>query len=102
VFTHKTSLTFLESNQNQKTSENKQYARVYSGSPGYLKGNPLLMGNTVDNFRLEEDGSTSVLQSIQYNLNGFPLRGSDNEGRCYFVENAVSNDRKLSEQNPQF
>ena len=66
VFSHKSSLTWLESKTGVK----------YSGAPGYLKGKPLLIGSQV--YKLDK---TTVI----YDPNGFALRGANNKGECYFV-----------------
>lgn len=63
-----------------------------SGSPGYIKGKPLLIGTS-------KDGSTpAIFEGVTYNLDGFALRGADNDGRCYYTKQAVSH----GNENPTF
>ena len=73
IFNVKTSLQFFGDND----------SFTYSGSPGYIKGRPLLIGTT-------KDGSIpAIFEGVQYNLNGFSLKGADNDGRCYYVKKAI-------------
>ena len=56
-----------------------------SGSPGYIKGKPILIGNR-ESYEIDNgDGSSTTKEIMSYNLNGFPLRGADQDGKCYFV-----------------
>jgi len=63
-----------------------------SGSPGYLKGKPLLIGTTKDGSR------PAVFEGVTYNLDGFALRGADNNGKCYYTKKAVAG----GNENPTF
>ena len=55
IFNVKTSLEYVENEESIS----------YSGSPGYIKGRPLLIGSAIG-------GSTSTeFEGVQYNLNGF-------------------------------
>jgi hypothetical protein len=59
---------------------------LFSGAPGYLKGSPILIGD-IDTFtQTLENGSTESGETMKYNLSGFPLRGADQKGRCYYVK----------------
>ena len=66
--------------------------RVFSGSPGYLRGSPVLIGETYfPDLVEEEDGSTTQPQEqIKLNQHGFPLRGAQYDGTCYYVDQLVS------------
>ena len=73
IFNVKTSLQFFGDND----------SFTYSGSPGYIKGRPLLIGTT-------KDGSIpAIFEGVQYNLNGFSLKGADNDGKCYYLKKAI-------------
>ena len=48
-----------------------------SGSPGYIKGKPILIADKVTYDIDNGDGSTTTKEVMSYNLNGFSLRGSD-------------------------
>lgn len=63
--------------------------RVYSGSPGYIRGYPILIGQTEVETQVNESGSTTQLEKINFNLNGFPLRGATNNGKCYYVNQSI-------------
>ena len=70
MWNHKGSLTWFENENGVK----------FSGAPGYLKGRPLLVGKSVSNpGNLDEE-------FVEYDPNGFALRGADNDGKCYFVD----------------
>ena len=44
-----------------------------------------------DNFLfLNSQGSTSVEKQIKFNFNGFSLRGAQNDGKCYYVDESVT------------
>ena len=83
VFNLKTSLQYLESDN----------SIMYSGSPGYIKGKPLLVGTTLVDVPVV--GSTSTV-GVQYNLNGFSLRGADNDGKCYYLKNGITPKRSTA------
>ena len=89
MFNLQTSLTFLE-NEN---------SRKLSGSPGYLRGSPVLVGQTESvTFTPAGQGISTQVEKVNLNYHGFPLRGAQNDGKCYFVDQAVSGDKKkLSE-----
>lgn len=92
TFNIKTSVQYLENRESRKLS----------GSPGYLRGKPVIIGQ-VDKVEVtdEESGSTSLEDQISINLNGFPLRGADNEGTCYYVDQTVAAPiEKLSDSVP--
>jgi hypothetical protein len=58
---------------------------LYSGSPGYLKGKPILFGTVKNGTLTDNSGNQEAYKEITYNLNGFALRGADQKGRCYSV-----------------
>lgn len=68
TFNLKTSVTYLQSEK----------GRVYSGSPGYLRGSPVLIGKTetVNKATAGQATSSAPSLSIVINNNGFPLRGA--------------------------
>jgi len=78
----KTSLTFLES----------EYGRINSGNPGYILGKPILIGKMEAYETVLSDGSVATTNYSGKNCNGFPLRGADNQGQCYYIGQAISND----------
>jgi hypothetical protein len=75
----KTSLTYL-----QYDSIN-QLAYKYSGSPGYIKGHPILMATETTATQNNADGTTSSVSVFPFNQNGFAFRGADENGQCYWV-----------------
>jgi len=81
-FNLKTSVTYLESSD----------GRIYSGSPGYLLGSPVLIGQTDTVEVTESQGTSTLVESITLNKNGFPLRGATNDGKCYFVDKSVNDE----------
>jgi hypothetical protein len=76
----KTSLTWLESGAGRRVS----------GTPGYARGLPLLIGNEYEVNAPNEDGVVQASKFINFDLNGFPLRGADNEGKCYFAKKGTT------------
>ena len=88
TFNIKTSVQYLENKDSRKLS----------GSPGYLRGKPVIIGQ-VDKVEVtNEGGSTSLEDQININLNGFPLRGAKNDGTCYYVDETVTSPtEKLSD-----
>ena len=84
TFNLKTSVIYLQDER----------GRAYSGSPGYLRGSPILVGKTstitVSN---AGQGTTSITEAIVTNKHGFPLRGASNDGACYFVDQAISGEK---------
>jgi hypothetical protein len=57
-----------------------------------MKNNNILVGAQKDwtpihGDSLVDDENKPLPDLIEYNLNGFALRGADNQGKCYFVEN---------------
>ena len=68
----KTSLTYLQYN------DTKVIANKYNGSPGYIKGSPVLIANQVKAVQenAEDDTRTSV-DIYPFYTNGFPFRGAD-------------------------
>ena len=78
-------MTYLESSD----------GRIYSGSPGYLLGSPVLIGQTDSVEVTESQGTSSLVESITLNKNGFPLRGATNDGKCYFVDKSVNDEQKI-------
>ena len=83
TFNLKTSVTYLQNEGD----------RVYSGSPGYLRGSPVIIGETffppVDTTTVE-GSQAQPLEQIKIDLSGFPLRGAQNDGTCYYVDQLVS------------
>ena len=67
TFNLKTSVSYLESKDGRK----------FSGSPGYLRGKPVIIADVKKIEVTDESGSTSLEDQININLNGFPLRGAD-------------------------
>lgn len=67
-------------------------SRVYSGSPGYIKGQPILFANSKDVTKKDDSGNEETYISLNYNLNGFALRGADNMGKCYSVNTPLKKD----------
>ena len=48
--------------------------------------------------RDEERGTSTQVDQITLNQNGFPLRGAQNDGTCFFVDKLVSDpEKKLSD-----
>lgn len=91
TFNIKTSVTYLESKASRKLS----------GSPGYLRGKPVLIGQVERVEVTDESGSTSLEEQIYINLNGFPLRGADDDGTCFYVDKTVTQPSEtLSESVP--
>ena len=91
TFNLKTSVTYLESKNSRKLS----------GSPGYLRGEPVIIGNVELVEYTDESGSTSLEDKIDINLNGFPLRGADDYGNCFYVDETVREPKeKLSDSVP--
>jgi Protein of unknown function (DUF1619) len=83
VITQKTSVMFIEN----------QFSKLNSGTPGYIKGKPILLGNKpVTKILTLENGNQKKYDEIKYNLNGFALRGADQNGKCYFVNKALFKD----------
>ena len=58
------------------------FSRKREGGPGYTKGSKLLIGNGIPT-----DSGTYV----NISSSGFPIRGADNQGRCYNIKTAISN-----------
>lgn len=80
TFNLKTSVTYLES----------KVGRKFSGSPGYLRGKPVIIGDLKKVEVLDvESGSTTLEDQIDINLNGFPLRGANDQGTCFYVDKTV-------------
>ena len=80
TFNIKTSVSYFENKDSRKLS----------GSPGYLRGKPVVIGKVEKVEVSNEGGSTSLEDQININLNGFPLRGADNDGSCYYVDETVT------------
>ena len=60
---------------------------MHSGSPGYIKGKPLLIGTPIPT----PGGSDSTaFYGVDYSHDGFSLRGADNDGKCYFLKEPVA------------
>lgn len=78
----KTSLTYLQYDAASKL------AYRYSGAPGYIKGSPLLIGVKTPDTILNDNGSQEQIDLYVHNLFGFPLRGADQDGKCYWVRDA--------------
>ena len=76
IFNVKTSLKFLGSEEGY----------LYSGNPGYIKGKPILIGTRKDGI------VPNTFQGVTYNLAGFPLKGANNDGKCYFLREAINKD----------
>ena len=88
TFNIKTSVQYLENKDSRKLS----------GSPGYLRGKPVIIGQVEKVEVATEGGSTSLEDQININLNGFPLRGAKNDGTCYYVDETVTSPtEKLSD-----
>jgi hypothetical protein len=56
-----------------------------------LKDNNILVGSLKDwtsqyGDALIDENNKPLKDLVEYNLNGFPLRGADNQGRCYFID----------------
>lgn len=64
------------------------YSRKYSGSPGYIKGNPILIGNEIP--------SVNDTSYVLYKEEGFRLRGADNQGYCYSILTSISDNTNTS------
>ena len=79
TFNVKTSVTYLEDKDSRKLS----------GSPGYLRGMPVIIGQVEKVPITDESGSTSLEDQININLDGFPLRGADDQGTCFYVDETV-------------
>ena len=78
----KTSVKFV---QNANSREN-------SGSPGYLKGKNLKTGvtNTMADAIMKTNGVTQDTKGlINEPIGGFYLRGADNTGECYKIQNTI-------------
>ena len=45
-------------------------------------------------------GSTTQIEEIEFNYNGFPLRGAKNDGTCYLVNESVIDGTKLTDGLP--
>jgi hypothetical protein len=54
------------------------------GSPGYKKGMPLNVGYVVSGIN---PTTSKTIPYINSSVSGFYLRGADNNGQCYFVNN---------------
>ena len=67
-------------------------SRAYAGSPGYIKGRPILFANSKDVTKKDDSGNEEIYTSLNYNLNGFALRGADNMGKCYSVNTPLKKD----------
>lgn len=81
----KTSLTYLQFSQDQQ-----QLSHRYSGSPGYIKGHPIMIG--VETKAKVTDPVTATETEVDVylsNMNGFPLRGADSDGLCYWTQTPV-------------
>lgn len=72
--TRKTNFLFKES----------LYARKNSGSPGYKIGGLVLTGDLVS----EGNNTEYIAEPVQ----GFNLKGADNNGMCYFNRSKVATD----------
>jgi len=60
-------------------------SRPNSGSPGYIKGLPLKTADLV----IPSDVTQPTY--MEEPVKGFPLLGADNDGRCYSVQDSISN-----------
>ena len=49
-----------------------------------------MIGKTENNLVLNPQGSTTVEKQIKFNFNGFSLRGAQNDGKCYYVDESVT------------
>lgn len=63
-------------------------AYTYSGAPGYIKGKPILIGVKTPDSILNTNGSKEDVDLYVHNLFGFPFRGADQNGQCYWVKKA--------------
>jgi len=78
IFNLKTSVQYLGSEQSVR----------YSGSPGYIKGKPLLIGAPAA--APGGGADQAAFYGVEYSQNGFSLRGADNDGKCYFLKKPVA------------
>lgn len=75
----KTSLTYLQYDDTQAL------AHKYSGAPGYIKGSPILIANQATVTQNNADGTQTSVDVYPFYRNGFPFRGADQNGQCYWV-----------------
>ena len=73
----KTSLTYLAE---VAPGQNISTAHLVSGIPAYVKGSPILIAQELNKDLPQADGSTNSIKLYQYNLNGFALKGADQNG----------------------
>jgi len=73
----KTSLTYLAE---LAAGQNISTAHIVSGTPGYVKGSQILIAEELIKNLPQTDGSTNSIKLYQYNLNGFALKGADQNG----------------------
>ena len=73
----KTSLTYLAE---VAPGQNISTAHLISGTPAYVKGSPILIAQELNKDLPQADGSTNSIKLYQYNLNGFALKGADQNG----------------------
>jgi hypothetical protein len=74
----KTSLTYLQDQSQSQPSTPTSH--LVSGSPGYKKGSPILIAKRQVVSVPLDNGSTSQVNLFNHNLNGFSLKGADQNG----------------------
>lgn len=69
-----------------------------SGSPGYDIGQPLLLGTSQEIDEISQTGESYQSGTyIDLDVGGFYLRGADQNGECYNIENAISLTKNASQ-----
>lgn len=91
ALSQKTSLTFLSDDATVPFTDGlKNFGHLQSGAPGYLKGQPILIGKKAKEMVNTATGSQIEKEFIKYNLEGFPLRGQDQNGNCLWLKEPVT------------